>query len=71
VHQILYDGDPADANPALFNLAKDPAEQHDVSKDNPAVVERLNGLFTEWRREVHAEAASKQPAALPTRTGKQ
>ncbi|MBL8295228.1 MAG: sulfatase-like hydrolase/transferase [Bryobacterales bacterium] len=49
-HQILYEGDSADARPALFNLNRDPSEQHDVSRENPAVVERLKGLFEDWRR---------------------
>jgi arylsulfatase A-like enzyme len=56
VHQIRYDGDPADAEPALFNLANDPAEQRDVSKDNPLIVERLKRMFEDWRAEVRREA---------------
>jgi arylsulfatase A-like enzyme len=57
--QILYSGDPADAKPALFNLTKDPAEQHDVSQENPMVVERLTRLFAEWRSEVRREATNQ------------
>jgi arylsulfatase A-like enzyme len=62
-HQILYDGDSAEAKPALFNLNRDPAEQHDVSKENPAHVERLSRLFEDWRRETRMEAISRQPIA--------
>jgi arylsulfatase A-like enzyme len=59
-HQILYDGDPAEDKPALFNLASDEAEQHDVQKDNPAVVERLQMMFDRWRSDMRAEAISHQ-----------
>ncbi|MEX2264389.1 MAG: sulfatase-like hydrolase/transferase [Bryobacteraceae bacterium] len=59
-YQILYYGDSADATSALFNLTTDEAEQHDVSKDNPAVAERLNRLFDEWRREMRSEAMKQQ-----------
>ena len=58
-HQILYEGDSADPRPALFNLTKDPSEQHDLSKANPKVVERLNRLFEDWRREVRSEATNQ------------
>jgi arylsulfatase A-like enzyme len=57
--QILYDGDSADGRAALFNLAKDTAEQHDLSKANPKVVDRLNRLFEDWRREVRSEATNQ------------
>jgi arylsulfatase A-like enzyme len=60
-HQIIYHGDSADARPALFNLAKDPAEQHDVSKANPRVFDRLNRLFEDWRREMQSEATKQHP----------
>jgi arylsulfatase A-like enzyme len=58
-HQIVYDGDPAEPAAALFNLDRDPAEQHDVSKANPKVVERLSRLFEDWRREMQSEAANQ------------
>jgi arylsulfatase A-like enzyme len=57
--QILYDGDSADTTPALFNLTKDAAEQHDVSQKNQMIVERLTRLFEEWRREVRREATNQ------------
>jgi arylsulfatase A-like enzyme len=60
-HQILYDGDPADAKPALFNLKTDPSERHDVSQENPAVVEQLTRLFEDWRLEMRKEAESRRP----------
>jgi arylsulfatase A-like enzyme len=55
-HQVLYDGDPADPGPALFNLSRDTAEQHDVSRDNHAIFERLNRMFEQWSREMRIEA---------------
>ena len=58
-HQILYEGDSAAARPALFNLTKDPAEQRDVSKANPDVVQRLNRLFEDWRNEMRNEATNR------------
>lgn len=58
-HQILYSGDPAAPKPALFNLKSDPAEQHDVSEQNPDVARRLTRLFEEWRNEMRAEASSR------------
>ncbi|HUQ90774.1 MAG TPA: sulfatase-like hydrolase/transferase [Bryobacteraceae bacterium] len=63
-HQVLYDGDPADRKPALFNLNRDPAEQHDVSEENPEIARRLTRLFENWRREMRAEAASRHPLGL-------
>jgi arylsulfatase A-like enzyme len=56
-HQILYDGDSADAKPALFNIDRDPSERHDVSRENPAVVERLKRLFEDWRHTIRRGAA--------------
>ena len=38
---------------------KDPAEQDDVSKVNPRMVERLNRLFEGWRREMRNEATKQ------------
>jgi len=58
-YQILYDGDPAESKPALFNLDNDPAEQHDVSEQHPDVVKRLNRLFEDWRQQTRTEASSK------------
>ena len=57
--QIIYAGDSADAKPALFNLKKDPAEQHNVAQQNTAIVERLSRLYEEWRREVRREATNQ------------
>lgn len=50
--QILYDGDPADPAPALFNLKIDPTEQRDVSGQHPEIAGRLKRLFDDWRREM-------------------
>jgi arylsulfatase A-like enzyme len=52
--EIITSGDLADKKPVLFNLSKDPSEQHDRSEQNPNVVRRLKWLFEEWRREVIA-----------------
>src|SRR5690606_35570424 len=59
-HQILYEGDQADLKPALFNLATDEAEQHDVSTEYPAIAERLTRLFNEWRYAMRKEAQSAE-----------
>jgi arylsulfatase A-like enzyme len=52
--QIISGGDPAEPDPALFNLKNDPAEQHDVSKQHPDVLKRLTRLFEDWRQQVRA-----------------
>ena len=38
--------------PMLFNLKKDPAEQHDVYEQNPRVVEQLSKLFRQWQKQI-------------------
>jgi arylsulfatase A-like enzyme len=64
-YQIVYSGDPAHPKPALFNLAQDPGEQHDVSDKHPEVARRLQRLFNEWREETRRDATSApaHPAA--------
>jgi arylsulfatase A-like enzyme len=49
---------------SLFNLEKDPAEQHDVAAENPQVVERLRAMFDEMNKEVPA------PKEKPKKRGK-
>jgi hypothetical protein len=44
----LLSGDPPKAN-QLFDLQKDPGEQHDVTADHPEVVTRLLTLFNKMR----------------------
>jgi arylsulfatase A-like enzyme len=69
-HQILYDGDPAEPKPALFNLKNDPAEQHDVSERHAEVAARLNRLFDDWKRQMQIEASSVPAGtARPTNWG--
>ena len=51
--QILTSGDSAADQPALFDLQSDPAEQHNVARENPEVLERLARLFEQWREEMH------------------
>ncbi|MFB3826338.1 MAG: sulfatase [Bryobacteraceae bacterium] len=63
--QILYDGDPAEPKPALFNLKQDPAEQRNVAGRHPEVFTRLSRLFEDWRRQVGAEAASGRRSSAP------
>jgi len=45
-------GPLAPDRPMLFNLKKDPAEQHDVYEQYPQVVKRLNKLFLKWKNQV-------------------
>jgi len=48
-------GDPPRAM-ALFDLASDPAEQHDVSGENPEVVKRLKAAYDKLANELGAPA---------------
>jgi hypothetical protein len=64
-HQILYSGDSAEPKPALFNLKSDPAEQHDVSGQHPAVVKRLTRMFEDWRQQTRTEALSGRGSSAP------
>lgn len=47
---------------ALFNLEKDPGETKNVAKDNPEVVERLQGLMEKMRVDL-GDDLTKTPAA--------
>jgi uncharacterized sulfatase len=49
-------GDPAKAM-SLFDLAEDPAEQHDVASSHPEVVARLKARYDEVVKEFPPEAA--------------
>jgi arylsulfatase A-like enzyme len=45
----------------LFNLAKDPGEQNDLSKKEPAKAKELLILLNNWRKEVRADMMSSNP----------
>lgn len=49
----------------LFNLAKDPGEQNDLSQKEPAKVKELKGLLDKWRKEVKADMMSPNPGYKP------
>lgn len=49
----------------LFNLAKDPGEQNDLSQKEPAKVKELKGLLDKWRKEVNADMMSPNPDFNP------
>ena len=55
--QIIVEGDDAEQEPALFNLKDDLAEQDNVAKEHPDVVQRLTEAFQKWDTEMKAEAA--------------
>ena len=39
----------------LFNLAEDPGESRDLSKQNPEITQRLQRLYEEWSEEIAGE----------------
>ncbi|MEN6363256.1 MAG: sulfatase [Bacteroidales bacterium] len=45
----------------LFNLAKDPGEQNDLSKKEPGKVKELKALLDKWRKDVKADMMSPNP----------
>jgi len=45
-HQLLVR--PADNVVELYDLERDPAQQHDLSKDDPALVQRLKARYAEF-----------------------
>jgi arylsulfatase A-like enzyme len=38
----------------LYDLAADPGEEHDLSSENPAMLQRVKARWEEWRREMDA-----------------
>ena len=54
----------------LYNLAKDPAEQHNVRDQHPDVAARLDALYRAWRKETLAEAERAKPPRKRPRKGK-
>ena len=49
----------------LFNLAKDPGEQNDLSQKEPAKAKELQILLNNWRKEVKADMMSPNPNYRP------
>ncbi len=52
-------GDVSDDSLALFNLAQDPAERHNVASSNKEIATYLIGRHNEWIRSIKKEASSK------------
>jgi len=49
----------------LFNLAKDPGEQNDLSLKEPAKAKELYDLLNKWRKDVKADMMSPNPDYKP------
>lgn len=49
----------------LFNLAKDPGEQNDLSSKEPAKAKELYDLLNKWRKDVNADMMSVNPDYSP------
>jgi len=43
------------ATVAGCDLSKDPVEMHDLAKDHPEVVARLEGEFQKWKADVYSD----------------
>ncbi len=63
-HPGVRTGDPARPL-SLFDLAEDPAEQHDVSASHPEVVARLKARYDEVVKEIPAEPADRPAPSRP------
>jgi arylsulfatase A-like enzyme len=59
-------GDEANAM-SLFDLAADPAEQHDVSAQHPEIVQRLEKLHAQLNREIAVANKTQRPVRPPRR----
>jgi len=46
----------------LFDLESDPSEQHNVAKEHPEVIERLQGLFDQMAAHVPPPPQAKKRA---------
>jgi len=46
----------------LYNLADDPAEQHDLADANPGKAKELRAQLDAWRKETDANAPVPNPA---------
>ncbi|HTF21083.1 MAG TPA: sulfatase [Chryseolinea sp.] len=54
-------------NVQLFDLEKDLAELHDLSKDNPAKVKELQGMLHAWQKSVNAKMMDPNPGYVAGR----
>jgi arylsulfatase A len=50
----------------LFDLAKDPGEQHDLSDSLPEKAEELREMLHQWREDVNAQMMSPNPGYDPS-----
>lgn len=64
-----------DSDPELFNLAADPAEQHNLAAANPAKVQELQAKLAAWRKDAGAVMPTPNPkynpSAKPVKAAKQ
>lgn len=51
----------------LFDLAKDMQELHDISKEQPAVVNKLRDMLHQWRKDVGAKMMPPNPDYVAAR----
>ncbi|VAV92048.1 Arylsulfatase [hydrothermal vent metagenome] len=52
---------------SLFNIAKDPGEEHDLSVDMPDRVKSMSGKLRNWRKKVGADEMTLNPDYDPKR----
>lgn len=51
VRALDHSSDPAVLKAGLYNLVRDPAEEHDLSAQHPAKVKELQARWDEWNRQ--------------------
>lgn len=49
-HKLCWPGEPF--TPEVYDLVADPGETHDISADQPEIVERLSAAYAAWFRDV-------------------
>jgi arylsulfatase A-like enzyme len=54
-----------DASGKLYDLTKDPGQEHDLSRDQPEVAKKLADAIAAWRRDVLAEMSKKDDRPFP------
>ena len=57
-----------DRRAELYNLRDDVGEDHDLSRENPAVTDRLRGLLGDWLRRVDARIPEPNPDYVPPKS---